>query len=154
MLVRGDFQCLWRQFPVYKDLLMEKEERPQPGAFSSTLPTGTSTSPRLPQPPPQHGTLRPLLWKTQIWVCHRRHLALWIESPLSFRHMCLEERKTIMALILHQLVEWKWPRFQSELIYIQDVWFETSYFMYLWELSLSSDVYGYSQFMKIKQSPF
>ena len=112
------------------------------------------TSPRLPQPPPQHGTLRRLLWKTQIWVCHRRHLALWIESPVSFTHMCLEERKTIMALILHQLVEWKWPRFQSELIYIQGVRSETSYFMYLWELSLSLDVYGYSQFMKIKYSPF
>ena len=96
MLVREIFNAFEDSFQFTKTHWW-REERPQPGAFS-TLPTGTPTSPQLPQPPPQHRCLGPLLWKTQLWICPRRQLAVSTETQVSFRHKCLEERKTTVAL--------------------------------------------------------
>lgn len=109
--------------------LIEREERPQPRAFSSPLSTGTLTSPWVPAAPPQPWHAQTALWNTQSRACHGRHPSHTLRPHChALKREKLRGERT--ALIRRLSAECKWPGFKPELIHIQAVGSATSYSMY------------------------
>lgn len=123
MPVPGHFQCISREFPVYKCQLMEREKRPQSRAFFSMLSTGTFTSPSASEGP-----------TTAIGACHKRHSSHELRPHCHSDTRALNREKLwreITALNSMPVSRMQMTKVKPESIYVQDMWSKTSCYIYM-----------------------